>query len=254
LRGYNGETGAAIFAGGGANELMAGIRSFNTGIAGRKHIYYAADNKVYSFSVPVTALQTSSAVSRKTHGSAGDFDIALPLTGTSGVECRSGGASDNHTIVISFSNPVESGNASVTAGAGSVAGSPAFSGNTMTVNLTGVSNAQTTTLSLINVTDAFGQTLPNTTLDVSFLLGDTNGDRFVNAGDALQTRSRSGQGTDATNFRSDVNTDGLVNSGDTTVVRSKSGTSVTGAPAGNRREAKKSRPSRRLLALSAKED
>ena len=32
LRGYNGDTGAVIFAGGGANELMAGTRSFNTGI------------------------------------------------------------------------------------------------------------------------------------------------------------------------------------------------------------------------------
>jgi outer membrane protein assembly factor BamB len=52
LRGYNGDTGAVIFAGGGANELMTGIRSFNTGIAVRGRIYYAADNKVYAFSVP----------------------------------------------------------------------------------------------------------------------------------------------------------------------------------------------------------
>jgi hypothetical protein len=49
----------------------------------------------------------------------------------------------------------------------------------------------------------------------------------VNAGDALQTRNRSGQATDGTNFRSDVTADGFVNSGDTTVVRSRSGTSVT---------------------------
>jgi plastocyanin/outer membrane protein assembly factor BamB len=52
LRGYNGENGATIFNGGGANELMTGIRSFNTGIAARGRIYYAADNKVYAFSVP----------------------------------------------------------------------------------------------------------------------------------------------------------------------------------------------------------
>ena len=56
------------------------------------------------------------------------------------------------------------------------------------------------------------------------LVGDTNGDGFVNAGDALQTRNRSGQATDATNFRSDVNADGFVNSGDTTAVRARSGT------------------------------
>jgi outer membrane protein assembly factor BamB len=51
LRGYNGEDGALLYNGGGANELMSGIRSFNTGIAARGRIYYAADNKVYAFSV-----------------------------------------------------------------------------------------------------------------------------------------------------------------------------------------------------------
>ncbi len=61
---------------------------------------------------------------------------------------------------------------------------------------------------------------------MGLLVGDTNGDGFVNTGDALQTRNRSGQATDATNFRSDVNTDGVVNSGDTTAVRSRSGTAL----------------------------
>ena len=56
------------------------------------------------------------------------------------------------------------------------------------------------------------------------LVGDTNGDGIVNAGDTLQTRSRSGQTTTATNFRSDVNLDGSINSGDQIVVRSRSGT------------------------------
>ena len=63
-------------------------------------------------------------------------------------------------------------------------------------------------------------------MNASFLLGDTNGDRSVNAGDAIQTRNRAGQAVDSTNFRSDVNLDGFVNSGDTTVVRGQSGYSV----------------------------
>ena len=112
--------------------------------------------------------------------------------------------------MFTFNNPLVSGSASVTSGTGSVVGSPTFSGQTMTVNLTGVSNAQSVTVTLANVTDTFSQVLPNTALNASFLAGDTNGDRFVNAGDALQTRSRSGQSTDTTNFRSDVNTDGFV--------------------------------------------
>jgi hypothetical protein len=53
LHGFNGDTGAIIFNGGGAKELMAGLRRFNTAIAARGRIYVAGDNKVYAFTVPV---------------------------------------------------------------------------------------------------------------------------------------------------------------------------------------------------------
>jgi hypothetical protein len=53
LHGFNGDTGAVVFTGGGANELMAGTRRFNTGIAARGRIYVANDNRVYAFTVPV---------------------------------------------------------------------------------------------------------------------------------------------------------------------------------------------------------
>ena len=52
LRGYNGDTGAVVFAGGGANELMTGTRRFNTGIAARGRIYVANNNRVYAFALP----------------------------------------------------------------------------------------------------------------------------------------------------------------------------------------------------------
>jgi hypothetical protein len=52
LHGYNGDTGAVVYAGGGANELMANTRKWNTGIVARGRIYFAADNKVYAFKVP----------------------------------------------------------------------------------------------------------------------------------------------------------------------------------------------------------
>ncbi len=52
LHGYDGDTGAEIFAGGGANELMAGTHTYSTtGIVARRRIYIAADNKVYAFRV-----------------------------------------------------------------------------------------------------------------------------------------------------------------------------------------------------------
>ena len=52
LYGYDGDTGAIIYAGGGPNELMANTRKWNTGIVARGRIYFAADNKVYAFTVP----------------------------------------------------------------------------------------------------------------------------------------------------------------------------------------------------------
>src|SRR5437773_7598639 len=52
LHGYNADTGAVIYAGGGANELMSGTRQWNTGMVARGRIYFGADNKVYAFRVP----------------------------------------------------------------------------------------------------------------------------------------------------------------------------------------------------------
>jgi outer membrane protein assembly factor BamB len=52
LHAYDGDTGAVIYGGGGPDELMAGTRKWNTGIVARGRIYFAADNKVYAFTVP----------------------------------------------------------------------------------------------------------------------------------------------------------------------------------------------------------
>lgn len=53
LRGYDADTGEVIYAGGGNDELMSGTRQWNTGIAARGRMYFAADNKVYAFKLPV---------------------------------------------------------------------------------------------------------------------------------------------------------------------------------------------------------
>ena len=53
LHGYDGDTGAVVYAGGGPNELMAGTYSYTTtGIVARGRIYVAGNNKVYAFAVP----------------------------------------------------------------------------------------------------------------------------------------------------------------------------------------------------------
>jgi PQQ enzyme repeat len=53
LHGYDGATGAPVYDGGGANELIPGTHSYSTtGIAARGRIYVAGDNKVFAFRVP----------------------------------------------------------------------------------------------------------------------------------------------------------------------------------------------------------
>jgi hypothetical protein len=77
---------------------------------------------------------------------------------------------------------------------------------------------------LANVSD--GTDTADLSIPIGFLLGDVNGDRAVNSGDALLTRNRSGQQANATNFRSDVNADGTVNGGDVIVVRGRAGNAL----------------------------
>ena len=67
LHGYDGDTGAVIYNGGGANELMTGTRQWNTGIAARGRIYFGADNKIYAFKLPTgTPSPTPSATATAT--------------------------------------------------------------------------------------------------------------------------------------------------------------------------------------------
>ncbi len=166
---------------------------------------------------PCNPLELTSVVSRKTHGAAGSFDVDLPLSGSTGVECRS--SSGNHSFVFTFSNPVVSGNAAVTSGIGNLSGSPVFSGNTMTVNLTGVIDQQQIAVTVSNVMDAFGQTLANTTVNAVMLIGDTSANRTVNSSDVAQVKGQVGAGVDSSNFRNDINTSGDINSTDVTQVK-----------------------------------
>jgi hypothetical protein len=166
-------------------------------------------------------LQLLSAVSRKTHGGAGTFDVNLPVSGPPfGVECRS--SSGNHTFIFSFSNSINSATASVTGGTGA-AGAPTFAGNKVTVALSGVTNIQVLTVALSNVTDSFAQTLPNASVSANMLIGDTTANKNVNASDITQTKIQSGVTISPTNFRTDLNVNGAINASDVTLVKSRSG-------------------------------
>jgi hypothetical protein len=177
----------------------------------------------YTVAGPSSCLLPVRAVSRKTHGSISPpFDIDLPLSGNVGIECRLGGTpTGNHTIVVTFATPI-SAVASATC-----AGNPAttsISSNQVTVNCTGVPNAQTIAINLVGVSD--GTNTGNASIPMGVLLGDVNASGRVDSGDVFQVRQNTGQGATLSNFRNDVNTSGRIDSGDVFAVRQQTGTGL----------------------------
>ena len=166
--------------------------------------------------------------SRKTHGTAGAFDIDLPLTGPAGIECRNGGGAslDTHQVVFHFAQPATFTNASVTPGPGKTAAIDTTSntGTEVAVNLKNVSNAQTLTVTLTGVNAGAGST--NITVPMGVLSGDTTGNGTVNSTDVSQTKLQSGAVVGVSNFRNDVTVNGGINSSDVSSVKAKSGTAL----------------------------
>jgi len=177
-------------------------------------------------SCSTTGIAPVGAVSRKTHGTVGDFDINLPLAGQPGIEDRTGATPGNHTVVVTFPVPVTVTSATVTPGAGGTGSVSSFSVNNteVTINLTNVSNAQTLTVNLLGVSG--GGNTGDVGIPMGVLLGDTNADRFTDAVDTSITKSQSGKAVGPSNFREDVNSDGFIDATDTAIVKSKSGTAL----------------------------
>jgi RHS repeat-associated protein len=170
--------------------------------------------------LPITA------VSRKVHGSAGTFDIALPLIGTPGVECRSGGATNDFQLVVTFPRAVNLQNVSVTAGTGQMVNyGISNDGKQVTINLTGVTNAQTIVVTLSGVSD--GSVTNDVKIGMGVLLGDTTGNGTVNSSDVNQTQSQTGQLVTSSNFREDVTVNGSISSSDVLLVQQQSGTALS---------------------------
>ncbi len=164
------------------------------------------------------------ASSRKMQGGT-PFDTSLPLAGNMGIECRRGSGANNndHQVVVQFANPVTVGAATVTSGVGSVA-SFTVVGSVVTVNLTGVANAQRIMITLSGVSD--GVSTSSVSVPMAFLLGDTTGDGVVDIADITQTRRQTGQVAGPTNYRQDLTGDGVIDIADITLVRRQTGTAL----------------------------
>jgi hypothetical protein len=134
------------------------------------------------------------------------------------------GANDGHQLIFTFPSAVTFGNAAVTAGAGSVATTSGSGTVALVVNLTGVTNAQRSTVTLSNVSD--GATSANVSIQLGILAGDTTGNGAVNSSDVGQTKANSGQLTTGTNFRTDVTINGVISASDIGLVKVQAGTAL----------------------------
>ncbi|MBA3832997.1 MAG: hypothetical protein H0X34_14095 [Chthoniobacterales bacterium] len=160
-----------------------------------------------------------SAASRLSHGAAGTFSVNMPLSDPSGVEDR--GAS-TYSAVLTFSAPVASGQVIKVSGT-AIVGAPTFSGNTMTVPLTGVANEQIVTLRAQNIN---GSGQPTGDVAFGFLIADANANRVVGKTDNTQIRGQVGQPVTAANFRDDVDANGAIAKADALLVRTHTGEAI----------------------------
>ncbi len=171
--------------------------------------------------------QLVSAVSRMTQGTTA-FDIQLPLSGGSGVECRT--LVNGLTLVLSFDQPVTAGDASSNVGNATVGG---FAGNTMTVQLANVTDVQTITLTVSNVTNAAAESLPSAAVLFRTLMGDVNATGSITGSDVNIVKAQVGATVDGSNFRCDVNAGGSITGADTAIVKSRIGASIAGGKTAN---------------------
>jgi RHS repeat-associated protein len=164
-----------------------------------------------------------SAVSRKTHGGAGTFDVNLPLSGAPGIEMRAGYGS--YTLVLTFDRTVTSGSATIASGVGAAA-APTFSGSTATVQLSGVADRETIIVELDNISGGGKAATAKVLVAMGVLSGDVNQNGAVTIEDINLVYANSGAGVTASTFKYDVTFNGTINSSDVGQTQSSNGGSL----------------------------
>ena len=169
------------------------------------------------------SLTLLSAVSRKTHGSAGDFDLPLVLApaGSGTVEPRAGGPT---TLVFTFSDNVEAADGMISSNEFTITNatfsSASISGNMITLHLTSVTDQSVLGVTLNGISDTNNNALTgDNDVEVRALLGDSNQDQTVSKPDLQVVKSHAGQTLDQTNYLSDLTLDGVIDGLDCRVVR-----------------------------------
>lgn len=164
--------------------------------------------------VIVEPLELVSAVSRKTHGGAGIFD--LPITIGTGSPTKSEPRCQGpNRIVITFSRPVKTTDgftpgSEVLASAG-VVDQIDLIGNEAVVRLSAVPNATCVQLAVVGISDIDNLPLAGeNVLRVIALIGDVNGNGFTNYVDTSAIKALAGLSVNQGNFCHDLNTSGFI--------------------------------------------
>ena len=160
--------------------------------------------------------------SRKTHGSAGPFNVDIDTSKTinQAVTVEPRDSRGGHTIVFQFNNAIASINSFNALGLSGPIGNlwVTRSGNSVTAYLASVPDNRRVTILLNGVN---GTT--NVATSLGFLVGDVNGTRSVNASDISRVKASFSQTINMSNYLLDLNLSGTINANDLAIVKARSG-------------------------------
>ena len=175
-----------------------------------------------SVTVVVEPVRLLAALSRKTHGVAGDFDIDLPLDGaTTGLESRTGGPT---TVVLTFSEPAAATDGVADCSEVTLSGGTCIDAvivdDEMTIELADAPDAACLTLTVSGIEGLDANPLEGTDhVTVSVLRGDARPGGNVDIRDMSRVKGNLFQTVTEHNFRADVNADGEIDVADMSAVK-----------------------------------
>ncbi|MBP7937104.1 MAG: hypothetical protein KA354_20865 [Phycisphaerae bacterium] len=181
----------------------------------------------------------TAAVSRKTHGTMGTFDIDLlsPLgVFDAAVECRRNGPT---LVLVTFDESIMGSgpggtplpaDVSVVDSAGSAVtiNSVSIAGAVLTIDMSGVADVSRVSIRFPGITDLSGNVTTSSICMVAFV-GDVNGDGRCNTLDMTPVRNNTGE-VPLVHHRCDINMDGRINTLDMTAVRNNIGQKLPPPP------------------------
>ena len=182
--------------------------------------------------IDASALALTGVKSRKTHATAGPFDLPVDVSQSVGglvtVEPRVIGA--GHTIVFQFDSTITvAGLASAVDAGGAVGTVSAASNipadNEVNVTLTAIPDNKRITISLTGVNG----TPTVFSASLGFLVGDVNNSRTTTIADVSSVKARSSRSAISSTFLYDLNATGVVSSSDISAVKARNGLTLAAA-------------------------